>query len=192
MDCLFREKTHTQKKLRLFFGRHLHTSTYGATCRGLSISPITRLTRAKKMYPLQGLRSESKCVMADSLWICVDYLYLVHNGVIVDPLIEPAAFRLSRTRPSPLATVWWWKGRHRNLLHATHPSYLRFAAISRVISCSSFPSLPVPLPYAIGRWSPLGRVRSKGFRLSALGSICHPVYRVAYQKCRSGDLQNTR
>jgi hypothetical protein len=143
MDCLFREKTHTQKKLRLFFGRHLHTSTYGATCRGLSISPITRLTRAKKMYPLQGLRSESKCVMADSLWICVDYLYLVHNGVIVDPLIEPAAFRLSRTRPSPLAIAWWRKGRHRNLLHATHPSYLRFAAISRVISCSSsFPSRP--------------------------------------------------
>ena len=59
--------------------------------------PDHTVTRAKKTYPLQRLRSESKCVMADSLWICVDYLYLVHNGVIVDPLKEPAA---SGTRPS--------------------------------------------------------------------------------------------
>ena len=100
MDCLFREKTHTQKIAAFLWPSPTYVyvrCSVRVACRGLSISPITRLTRAKKTYPLQRLRSESKCVMADSLWICVDYLYLVHNGVIVDPLKEPAA---SGTRPS--------------------------------------------------------------------------------------------
>lgn len=92
------EKKHT-KIAAFLWPSPTYTSTYGA--RDVSRTfhqPDHTVNPSEKDVPLQRLRSESKCVMADSRRICVDYLYLVHNGVIVDPLIEPAVTRLSRTR----------------------------------------------------------------------------------------------